>query len=184
MDMIRRTVLKGAGATGVLAGLLAAGVLKPTLAYANDWNKAAFDAKDLDEALKAIGGTGAADNKDLVMKAPEIAENGAVVPVDVTSNIPNTTSIAPRNTCSRSVMPERVASRSTRCRSTRTRSEAMTTPCSSPPRPPARACCFSATVEPTTPRIPISCGTSTPTPFMSGLPPAHSSAPSPARDGR
>jgi hypothetical protein len=32
MDMIRRTVLKGAGATGVLAGLLAAGVLKPTLA--------------------------------------------------------------------------------------------------------------------------------------------------------
>lgn len=94
MDMIRRTVLKGAGATGVLAGLLAAGVLKPTLAYANDWNKAAFDAKDLDEALKAIGGTGAADNKDLVMKAPEIAENGAVVPVDVTSNIPNTTSIA------------------------------------------------------------------------------------------
>jgi sulfur-oxidizing protein SoxY len=94
MDMIRRTVLKGAGATGVLAGLLAAGVLKPTLAYANDWNKAAFEAKDLDEALKAVGGAGAADNKDLVMKAPEIAENGAVVPVDVTSNIPNTTSIA------------------------------------------------------------------------------------------
>lgn len=94
MDMIRRTVLKSAGATGVLAGLLATGVLKPTMAYANDWNKAAFEAKDLDEALKAIGATGVADSKDLVMKAPEIAENGAVVPVDVTSNIPNTTSIA------------------------------------------------------------------------------------------
>ncbi len=94
MDMIRRTVLKGAGTTGVLAGLLAAGVLKPTLAYADDWNKAAFEAKDLDVALKAIGGETAADHKDLVMKAPEIAENGAVVPVDVTSNIPNTTSIA------------------------------------------------------------------------------------------
>jgi sulfur-oxidizing protein SoxY len=94
MDMIRRTVLKGAGATGMLAGLLAAGVLKPTLAYADDWNKAAFEAKDLDEAIKALGAGGAGDNKDLVMKAPEIAENGAVVPVDVTSNIPNTTSIA------------------------------------------------------------------------------------------
>lgn len=94
MDMIRRTVLKGAGATGVLAGLLAAGVLKPTLAYANDWNKAAFEAKDLDVALKALGADGATANAALVMKAPEIAENGAVVPIDVTSNIPNTTSIA------------------------------------------------------------------------------------------
>lgn len=94
MDMIRRTVLKGAGATGVLAGLLAAGVLKPTLAYANDWNKAAFEAKELDAALKALGAEGATANPALTMKAPEIAENGAVVPIDVTSNIPNTTSIA------------------------------------------------------------------------------------------
>jgi sulfur-oxidizing protein SoxY len=94
MDMIRRTVLKSAGATGVLAGLLAAGALKPTLAYADDWNKAAFEAKTMEGALKGIGAEAAADNKDLAVKAPEIAENGAVVPVDVTSNIPNTTSIA------------------------------------------------------------------------------------------
>ncbi|MCX8017991.1 MAG: thiosulfate oxidation carrier protein SoxY, partial [Rhodocyclaceae bacterium] len=86
--------IKGAGATGVLAGLLAAGVLKPTLAYANDWNKAAFEAKDFDAALKAIGADGAASNPALSMKAPEIAENGAVVPIDVVSNIPNTSSIA------------------------------------------------------------------------------------------
>ena len=94
MDLIRRTVLKGAGATGVLAGLLAAGVLKPTLAYANDWNKAAFEAKELDAALKTLGAEGAAANTALLMRAPEIAENGAVVPIDVTSNIPNTTLIA------------------------------------------------------------------------------------------
>lgn len=94
MNLIRRTILKGATATGVLTGLMAAGVLKPTLAYANDWNKAAFEAKDLDVALKALGAEGAAANTSLVMKAPEIAENGAVVPVDVTSNIPDTTSIA------------------------------------------------------------------------------------------
>jgi sulfur-oxidizing protein SoxY len=94
MDLLRRTVLKGAGASGVLAGLLAAGVLKPTLAYANDWNKAAFEAKDPEAALKALGAEGAAANTALVMKAPEIAENGAVVPIDVTSTIPNTTMIA------------------------------------------------------------------------------------------
>jgi sulfur-oxidizing protein SoxY len=94
MDMIRRTVLKGAGATGVLAGLLATGMLKPTLAYANDWNKAAFEAKDFDATLKAIGAEGGAANAALTMKAPEIAENGAVVPIDVMSSIPNTTSIA------------------------------------------------------------------------------------------
>jgi sulfur-oxidizing protein SoxY len=94
MDMMRRTLLKAAGASGVLAGLLAAGVLKPTLAYASEWNKAAFEAKELDEAMKVIGAASAAEHKDLLMKAPDIAENGAVVPVDVVSNIPNTTSIA------------------------------------------------------------------------------------------
>jgi len=94
MNLIRRTVLKGAGATCVLSGLLAAGVLKPTLAHAADWNKAAFEAKDPDAATKALGADGASAHKDLLMKAPEIAENGAVVPIDVTSNIPNTTSIA------------------------------------------------------------------------------------------
>lgn len=94
MDLIRRTVLKGAGAGGVLAGLLAAGVLKPTLAYANDWNASAFGNKELDAALKAIGADGAVANPALSLKAPDIAENGAVVPIDVVSNIPNTTSIA------------------------------------------------------------------------------------------
>lgn len=94
MDLIRRTLLKGVGATGVLAGLLAAGVLKPTLAYANDWNKAAFEAKTDADALKALGADSAADSKDLLMKAPEIAENGAVVQIEVVSNIPNTTWIA------------------------------------------------------------------------------------------
>ncbi len=94
MDMLRRTLLKGAGAGGALAALLAAGLLKPTGAYAADWNKAAFDAKDLPGALKGIGAATAADSKDLVLRAPEIAENGAVVPVDVVSKIPNTTAIS------------------------------------------------------------------------------------------
>ena len=94
MDMIRRTLLKGMGSTGVLAAAVAAGVLKPTGAWAQEWNRAAFEAKDMSAAMKSIGAASAADSKDLLLKAPDIAENGAVVPVDVTSNIPNTISIA------------------------------------------------------------------------------------------
>lgn len=94
MDMIRRTLLKGVGSTGALAAAVAAGVLKPTQVLAADWNKGAFEAKDLANAMKGVGAASAADHKDLVLKAPEIAENGAMVPVDVISNIPNTTSIS------------------------------------------------------------------------------------------
>lgn len=94
MDMFRRTVLKGVSAGGVLAAALSAGLLKPTQVLAEEWNRAAFDAKDMSVSLKAIGAAAATENKDLVLKAPDIAENGAVVPVDVVSNIPNTVSLA------------------------------------------------------------------------------------------
>lgn len=94
MNTTRRTVLKGATASGVLAGLIAAGALRPTLVLAADWNKAAFEAKDTPAALKGLGAATTAESKDLLLKVPDIAENGAVVPVDVISNIPNTTSIA------------------------------------------------------------------------------------------
>jgi sulfur-oxidizing protein SoxY len=94
MNQTRRIVLRGAGSIGALSALIMAGVLKPTAAYAADWNKAAFEAKDTPGALKGLGAGSTADSKDLMLKVPDIAENGAVVPVDVISNIPNTTSIA------------------------------------------------------------------------------------------
>jgi sulfur-oxidizing protein SoxY len=94
MDILRRTVLKGASASGVLATALAAGLLKPTQVLALEWNKAAFEAKDTPAAMKAVGAASAAESKDLKLNAPDIAENGAVVPVDVSSGIPNTISIA------------------------------------------------------------------------------------------
>ena len=94
MDALRRTLLKGAGATGALAAAIAAGVLKPSQVLAAEWNRAAFDAKDLAGALKGLGATNTADNAAIAIKAPDIAENGAVVPVDVVSNIPNTISLA------------------------------------------------------------------------------------------
>jgi sulfur-oxidizing protein SoxY len=87
-------VLKSATASGVLAGLIAAGALRPTQVLAAEWNRAAFESKDAAAAQKGIGAAAAAESKDLVIKVPDIAENGAVVPVDVTSSIPNTSSIA------------------------------------------------------------------------------------------
>jgi len=94
MDEARRVVLRSAGATGALAAALAAGLLRPQRALAATWNKAAFGAKNPADALKGIGAADAAESKDVVIDLPQIAENGAVVPIEVTSNVPGTTSIA------------------------------------------------------------------------------------------
>jgi len=94
MNPLRRTLLKGTGAAGTVAVALAVGLLKPGQVLAAEWNKAAFDSKSIIEALKGIGATAAVDSKDIAIKAPDIAENGAVVPVEVTSKIPGTESIA------------------------------------------------------------------------------------------
>ncbi|MHB1401181.1 MAG: thiosulfate oxidation carrier protein SoxY [Thiobacillus sp.] len=93
MNPLRRNVLKGAAGAGAVAIAVVAGVLKPTQAMAA-WNKAAFDAKNVGAALSSIGVTDPADSKDITIKAPDIAENGAVVPVEVTSSIAGTTSIS------------------------------------------------------------------------------------------
>ena len=94
MDALRRTLLKGAGATGAIAAAIAAGVLKPSQVLAAEYNRTAFEAKDVAGALKGVGASSTAESKDIVIRAPDIAENGAVVPVDVSSNIPNTISLA------------------------------------------------------------------------------------------
>lgn len=94
MNTTRRTVLKGAASSGVLATLIAAGALRPTQVLAAEWNKAAFEAKDMAGALKGAGINAAADSKDIVLKAPDIAENGSVVPVEALSNIPGTTALS------------------------------------------------------------------------------------------
>jgi sulfur-oxidizing protein SoxY len=81
--------------SGVFALLAAAGVLsaEDALAQQQTWNKSAFEAKTLDEAVKALGGPSVAQSGDISITAPDIAENGAVVPIGVTSKIPNTQSV-------------------------------------------------------------------------------------------
>lgn len=94
MNHTRRTLLK-AGLNGTaLAGLIAAGILRPTQVLAADWNKSAFGAKSVADALKILSADAPAEHKDLVLKAPEIAENGTVVPIEAISTIPGTSSIS------------------------------------------------------------------------------------------
>jgi len=93
MNALRRNVLKSAAGAGTVAVAVAAGLLKPTSALAGA-PRSAYEAKNVGDALKGMGASGAADSKDITIKAPDIAENGAVVPVEVTSSIAGTTSIA------------------------------------------------------------------------------------------
>jgi sulfur-oxidizing protein SoxY len=87
--------MKAGGGATMLALLVAAGWLKPGGVSAQAWNKGAFDAKTMDETMKAFGGGAPAQSKDIAfVSTPDIAENGAVVPVGVTSAIPKTESIA------------------------------------------------------------------------------------------
>jgi sulfur-oxidizing protein SoxY len=98
MDRQRRRVLKAGGGAGVLALLAAAGWLPSGTAWAqaaDSWNKAAFETRNMADTLKALGGIEPAQSKDITFfQTPDIAENGAVVPVGITSNIPKTESIA------------------------------------------------------------------------------------------
>ena len=92
MDHNRREFIR---AGGVLGLMVAAGLMTAEQAQAQQaaWNKAAFDTKSVDDTVKALGGTSAAQSGDIAITAPDIAENGAVVPVGVTSKIPNTQAI-------------------------------------------------------------------------------------------
>ena len=94
MDQLRRTFMKASAAAGTLALATLAGLLKHGNAFAAAWNKPAFESKAVADALKGLGATNLIESKDIVITAPDIAENGAVVPVAVTSRIPNTQSIS------------------------------------------------------------------------------------------
>jgi sulfur-oxidizing protein SoxY len=71
-----------------VAGLLAGTGLFPGLARAA-FNPTAFEAKTMADALKASGHAMPSESKDVTLTAPDIAENGAVVPMGVACNLPN-----------------------------------------------------------------------------------------------
>lgn len=94
MHQLRRRFLKGSASAALLSPLLGTGLLAPTAVLAAEWNKSAFTARNVNDALKAYGATGAAETRDIVIVAPEIAENGAKVEIEITSNVANTRSLA------------------------------------------------------------------------------------------
>jgi sulfur-oxidizing protein SoxY len=94
MNRIRRDMIKAGGGASLLAMLAAAGFVRPGAAAAAEWNKAAFEMKTVNDAFKALGVGAPANSADILMKAPDIAENGAVVPIAIESRIPGTESIA------------------------------------------------------------------------------------------
>ena len=92
--MKRRSFLKGTLAGGTVAVAVGAGLLNPRAVLAA-WPSAAFEAKSINDAMSSLFGT--ADNKasgNISIKAPDIAENGAVVPVTVNTKIDGVSAIA------------------------------------------------------------------------------------------
>jgi len=94
IDNKRRLFLKNtavAGATGLAIGV---GLMIPHRVLAA-WPTAAFQAKQTSDALQALLGQADANPSDKIrIKAPDIAENGAVVPVTVESDLDGIEEIA------------------------------------------------------------------------------------------
>lgn len=78
----RRKTLKQ---SATVMGLLATTGLFPQYAFA--YNKAAFEAKSLAEVLKAVGAGAPIESKDVTIGGPDIAENGAVVPLTASTSL-------------------------------------------------------------------------------------------------
>jgi sulfur-oxidizing protein SoxY len=81
MNQQRRSVLKYSAVFGLMAstGLI-------STAQAQEWNKAAFEGKSLDDVFKILGAGSPDKSAAITLNAPDIAENGAVVPVGITTS--------------------------------------------------------------------------------------------------
>lgn len=91
MNQNRRDMLR---ITSVLGLAITAGLIKPAEVFAAEWKASAFEAKTLEDVIKALGGDKFVVSTDVTVSGPDIAENGAVVPVSVSSTVPNIESIA------------------------------------------------------------------------------------------
>lgn len=93
-SMKRRIFLKGSLATGAVGMAVSTGLLTPRVSLAA-WSKAAFEATDVNGGVNALYSSSSMDKSDKIkIKAPDIAENGAVVPVSVTTSIDGASSIS------------------------------------------------------------------------------------------
>jgi sulfur-oxidizing protein SoxY len=94
IDAKRRILLKGSLAAGTIGVAVGAGILTPRLVL-GAWNEGAFGAESVDDALSSLLGTSEHEASDgIKIKAPDIAENGAVVPITVESDMEGIDSIS------------------------------------------------------------------------------------------
>lgn len=94
-DIKRRSLLKGTLAASIAGVAVGAGLLSPQTVLAAAWPSSAFSAKGVDAAMKALSGSdNMSKSSDIDIKAPPIAENGAVVGVTVSSTLKNVQSIS------------------------------------------------------------------------------------------
>ncbi len=73
-----------------LLGLLSAAILLPLQAWAAIWNRAAFESVKLSDAEQGLQINDEIVSQDIQVTAPDMAENGAIVQVEIRSKIPNT----------------------------------------------------------------------------------------------
>ena len=93
-DMKRRLFLRATLAAGTVGVVAAAGLLTPRAVLAA-WNEEAFKAESMGDALKAAMGSDAmTDSAEVKLEAPDNPENGAAVPVEITTTLPGVQSIA------------------------------------------------------------------------------------------
>ena len=92
INLERRKALKTGGGLGLLGLFTAVGLIQPGMAWASS-DKLAFEAKTMAEALDALGVKVADGSEAIHLTVPEIAENGAVVPVTVASSLANSEKI-------------------------------------------------------------------------------------------
>jgi sulfur-oxidizing protein SoxY len=94
-DSTRRLILKGVAMVALASLGVAKFGLMPAFAAANDkYPEDAFKQKSSDDAIKSLYGKTAAPSDKVKLDAPEIAENGAVVPISVSSTLADVTSIS------------------------------------------------------------------------------------------
>ena len=94
MDTTRRIILKASMAASTLAVAAGANLLTPTTVFAA-WPAKAFEARKMDAAMNAISGKARPTaSSDIKVDAPDIAENGAVVSVKVTTTLPKVESMS------------------------------------------------------------------------------------------
>ncbi|MBU3724462.1 MAG: thiosulfate oxidation carrier protein SoxY [Burkholderiaceae bacterium] len=94
MGISRRSVIKAGGGAALYTALASMGFFQSNPAMAAAWKKDWFDTKNIPDTLKVMGVGATANSADITITSPDIAENGAVVPVGVASKIAKTEMIA------------------------------------------------------------------------------------------